>query len=185
MDQKRYSNPKSSWSSHVSSWVSVRQSWLQTKGSPAQTGMPRDGWAHLSQQQCTTRASKCMKQKLKKNDKIIHQWLQHSSLTNWPLLFSHWVVSDSATPWTAARQASPSITTSQSLLRLLSIESVMPSNHLILCRALLLLPSIFSVINIANKQKIKKVVEYPNDRHRLTEVYIDHFTQQQQSPHSL
>ena len=44
-----------------------------------------------------------------------------------------------ATPWTAARQASLSITNSQSLLRLMSIESVMPSNHLILCHSLLLM----------------------------------------------
>ena len=43
------------------------------------------------------------------------------------------VVSDSATPWTAARQASLSITISRSLLKLMSIESVMSSNHLILC----------------------------------------------------
>ena len=48
-----------------------------------------------------------------------------------------------ATPWTAARQASLSITNSRSLLKLVSIESVMPSNHLILCHPLLLLPSIF------------------------------------------
>ena len=48
-----------------------------------------------------------------------------------------------ATPWTIARQASLSITNSQSLPKLMSIESVMPSNHLILCRPLLLLPSIF------------------------------------------
>ena len=46
-----------------------------------------------------------------------------------------------ATPWTAARQASLSITNSQSSLKLMSIASVMPSNHLILCRSLLLLPS--------------------------------------------
>ena len=46
-----------------------------------------------------------------------------------------------ATPWTAARQASLSFTVSQSLLSLMSIESVMPSNHLILCCPLLLLPS--------------------------------------------
>ena len=59
--------------------------------------------------------------------------------------FSRSVVSDSATPWTAARQASLSITNSRSLLKLMSIESVMPSNHLILCHALLL-PSIFSSI---------------------------------------
>ena len=52
------------------------------------------------------------------------------------------------TSWTAARQASLSITNSQSLLKLMSIESVMPSNHLILCRPLLLLPSIFSSIRV-------------------------------------
>ena len=49
------------------------------------------------------------------------------------------------TPWTAACQASLSITNSRSLHKLISIESVMPSNHLILCRPLLLLPSIFPV----------------------------------------
>ena len=52
------------------------------------------------------------------------------------------------TPWTAALQASLSITNSQSLPRLMSIESVMPSNHLILCRPLLLLPSIFTNIRV-------------------------------------
>ena len=51
------------------------------------------------------------------------------------------------TPWTAARQASLTITISQSLLRLMSIESVMPSNHLILCCPLLLLPSVFPSIS--------------------------------------
>ena len=51
-----------------------------------------------------------------------------------------------ATPRTASRQASLSITNSQSLLKLMSVESVMPSNHLILCRTLLLSPSIFPSI---------------------------------------
>ena len=55
-------------------------------------------------------------------------------------------MSDPATPWTAAHQASLSITDSQSLLRLMSIESVMPSSHLIFCRSLLLSPSIFPSI---------------------------------------
>jgi len=55
---------------------------------------------------------------------------------------SHSVVSDSAIPWIAARQASLSITNHQSSLRLMSIESVMPSNHLMLCCPLLLLPPI-------------------------------------------
>ena len=53
-----------------------------------------------------------------------------------------------ATPWTVACQASLSITNSQSLLKLISIESMMPSNHFILCRPLLLLPSIFSSIRV-------------------------------------
>ena len=53
-----------------------------------------------------------------------------------------------ATPWTEARQASLSITNSWSLLKLMSIESVMPSNHLNLCRPLLLLPSIFPSIRV-------------------------------------
>ena len=62
--------------------------------------------------------------------------------------FSRSVVSDSATPWTAARQSSLSITNSQSLFKLMSITSVMPSNHLILCCLLLLLPSIFPSIKV-------------------------------------
>ena len=53
-----------------------------------------------------------------------------------------------ATPWTAARQAAQSITISQSLLKLMSIESVMPSNHLIHCHPLLLLPSICPSIRV-------------------------------------
>ena len=53
-----------------------------------------------------------------------------------------------ATPWTAACQASLFITNSQSLLKLMSIESVMPSNHLIFCHPLLLLPSIFPSIKV-------------------------------------
>ena len=61
-------------------------------------------------------------------------------------------VSDSATPWTAARQASLSITNSWSLLKLVSIESVMPSNHLLLCRPLLLPPSIFPSIRVFSNE---------------------------------
>ena len=53
-----------------------------------------------------------------------------------------------ATPWTIAHQASLSITNSRSLLKLMSIESVMPSNHVILCHPLLLLPSIFPRIRV-------------------------------------
>ena len=56
------------------------------------------------------------------------------------------------TPWTAACQASLSITNSQSLPKLMSIESVMPSDHLILCRPLLLLPSIFPSIRVFSNE---------------------------------
>ena len=56
------------------------------------------------------------------------------------------------TPWTAARQASLSITNSQSLFKLMSIESVMPSNHLILCCPLLLPPSIFPSIRVFSNE---------------------------------
>ena len=66
--------------------------------------------------------------------------------------FSCSVVSDSVTPWTAAHQASLSITISWSSLRLTSIESVMPSSHLILCRPLLLLPSIFPSIRVFSNE---------------------------------
>ena len=65
---------------------------------------------------------------------------------------SRWVVSDSATPWTAAHQASLSFTISRSLLKCMSIESVMPSNHLILCCPLLFLPSIFPSIRVFNSE---------------------------------
>ena len=56
------------------------------------------------------------------------------------------------TPWTAARQASLSFTISESLPKLMSTESVMPSNHLILCRPLLLLPSIFPSIRVFSNE---------------------------------
>ena len=58
------------------------------------------------------------------------------------------------TPWTAAHQASQSITNSQSLLKLMSIELVMPSNHLILCHPLLLQPSIFPSIRVFSNESV-------------------------------
>ena len=59
-----------------------------------------------------------------------------------------------ATLWTAALQASLSITNSRSLLKLMSIESVIPSNHLILCHSLLLLPSIFPSIRVFSSESV-------------------------------
>ena len=66
------------------------------------------------------------------------------------------------TPWTAARQASLSFTISQSLPKLMSIESVMPSNHLILCRSLLLLPSIFPRIRVFSNESAL-CIRWPKD----------------------
>ena len=74
-------------------------------------------------------------------------WIsQFSSVTQSVQLFS--------TPWTAARQASLSVKKSWSLLKLMSIESVMPSNHLNLCHPLLLLPSIFPRIRVFSNESV-------------------------------
>ena len=62
-----------------------------------------------------------------------------------------------ATPWTAALQASLSITNSQSLLKLVSIESMMPSNYLILCCPLLLLPSVFPNIRVFSSESVLRI----------------------------
>ena len=66
--------------------------------------------------------------------------------------FSLSVTFDSVTPWTVARQASLFFTIFRNVLKLVSIESVMPSNHLILCRPLLLLPSIFPSIRVFSNE---------------------------------
>ena len=81
--------------------------------------------------------------------KIIHSgWKSVQFSSVWPL--SHvWLF---AAPWTASCQASLSITNSQSLLKFMSIESVMPSNHLILCHPIILLPSIFPSIRIFSNE---------------------------------
>ena len=61
------------------------------------------------------------------------------------------------TPWTAEHQASLSITNSQSLLKLMSIESLMPSNHLIFCRPFLLLPSIFPSFRVFSGESVLRI----------------------------
>ena len=68
--------------------------------------------------------------------------------------FSYCLVRLFATPWTAAHRASLSITNTQNLLKLMSIASVMPSNHLILCHSLLFLPSIFPSIRVFSKESV-------------------------------
>ena len=71
--------------------------------------------------------------------------------------FSCSVVSDSVIAWTVAHQASLSITNSQGLLKRMSVESVMPSNHLILCHPLLLLPSIFPSIKVSSNDSALRI----------------------------
>ena len=104
-------------------WVAISSS----KGS----SQPKD-WTHVSYVSCTGRGLFTTSATWKP-----HRYRYISSV--------QWLsrVQVLATPWTAARQASLCITNSQSLLKLMSVESVMPSNHLILCHPLLLLPSIF------------------------------------------
>ena len=75
--------------------------------------------------------------------------------------FGHSVISDSVTSWTAACQASLSITNSQSLLKLVSIELVMPSNHLIFCCPLLFQPSIFPSIRVFSNESVL-CIRWPN-----------------------
>ena len=72
-----------------------------------------------------------------------------TSVSSLQLLSCVWLF---VTPWTTARQASLSITNSRSLPNLMSIKSVMPSNHLILCHPLLLLPSIFPSIRVFSNE---------------------------------
>ena len=81
------------------------------------------------------------------------------------LLLSRSVMSDSVIPWTAAHQASLYLTISRRLLKLMSIGSVMPSNHLIPCGSLLLLPSVFPSIRlfsneVGSSHQVAKVLEF-------------------------
>ena len=95
-----------------------------------------------------------------------HCLLHHISLDNYIIIvyfssvqFNHSVshVRLFVTPWTAARQASLSITNSQNLLKLMSIESMMPSNHLILCHPILLAPSIFPSITVFSNESALRI----------------------------
>ena len=92
------------------------------------------------------------KSKLKKLKKKNNQGFVPQKELRSVQLLSH--VQLFASPWTAACQASLSITNSQSLLKLMSMKSVMPSNHLILCRSLLLPPSIFSSIRVFSNKSV-------------------------------
>ena len=86
-------------------------------------------------------------------------WFQLYDILSSVQFFSHvWLL---VTPSTAACQASLSISNSWSLLKLMSIESVMPSNHLILCRPLLLLPSIFPSIRVFSNESVLRIITWP------------------------
>ena len=94
---------------------------------------------------------------------LLEHWYKfiHSFYSIRSVQFSHSVVFNSATPWTTARQASLSITDSWSLLIFMSIELVMPSNHLILCHSLLLPPSIFPSLRVLSSESVLHI-RWPN-----------------------
>ena len=89
-----------------------------------------------------------------KNCRLSSQYTPSSTFVQFSLVQSLSRVQLFSTPWTAALQAPLSITKSRSLPKLMSIESVMPSNHLILCRPLLLLPSIFPSIRVFSNESV-------------------------------
>ena len=89
----------------------------------------------------------CFKEKRRKSHLSLYLYLNL-------LIFNHYAMFESVAIWTAARQTSLSLTISQSLLKLMSIELVMPSNHLILCCFLLLLLSVFPSIRIFSNESI-------------------------------
>ena len=95
-----------------------------------------------------------MTKNLRRTNSITWKYLLINFLLTFSSVQSLSCVQLFATPWTSARQASLSITNSQSPLKLISIESVMPSNHLILCCPFLLLPSIFPSIKIFLKEEV-------------------------------
>ena len=100
---------------------------------------------------------------VKENDKAVYRHPVIKLLCC--IQFSCSVMSDSETPWNASHQASLSITNTQSLLKFMSIESVMPSNHLILCHPLLLLPLVFPSIRVWRRQWHPTPVPLPGKSH--------------------
>ena len=89
-----------------------------------------------------------------KNSRETFSFLDHVCVLSHSVQFSCSLMSNSATPWTAAHQVSLFITNSLSLLKLISTELVMPSNHLIMCCPLLLLPSIFASIRVSSNESV-------------------------------
>ena len=93
----------------------------------------------------------------KQNPKGIKLLSQRENINHFSVIQSLTCVWLFGTPWTTAGQASLSFTISRSLLKLMSIESVMPPNHLFLCRPLLLLPSIFPSIRVFSSESVLHV----------------------------
>ena len=91
-----------------------------------------------------------------------HSQIKLDAINIFIMLFSHQVLSNSVTQWAVAWQASLSITISRSLPKFMSIESVIPSNHLILCRPLPLLPSIFPSIRVFSSESALHI-RWPKD----------------------
>ena len=125
---------------------------LQRTKFPALSVLQIDGWEGLPGITWIL-SSKCALFSLllwvdvKYSGETLHRWY----ISSVQLLSRVWLF---ATPWTAALQASLSITNTWSLLKLMSIESVTPSNHLILCRPLLLPPSVFPSIRVFSNESV-------------------------------
>ena len=123
-------------------WLNAKESSCQCTRHPGLGGSPGEGNGNPLQYSCLENLM----------DRGIWQTLSINSVQ-----FSCSVMSDSVTPWTAACQAPLSITNSWSLLKLMFIELVMPSNHLILCRPLLLLPSIFPSLRVFSNESVLRI----------------------------
>ena len=105
---------------------------------------------------------------LRKYERIYNNMCHVNTLVNnvcyiASIQFSRSVMSNSATPWTATCQASLSITNSRSLLKLMSIASVMTSNNLILCHPLLLPPSMFPSIRVFSNESVLLHIRWPKN----------------------
>ena len=142
--------------SHI--WLSATP-WIPVGQVPPSMGLPRQEsleWVAIS----SSRGSSWPKDQIQVSciscigRWILYHWVPWDipKILSYSAQFSHSVVSDSATPWIAAPQASLSITNSQSLPKLMSIESVMPSSHLIFCHPLLLLPPILPSIRVFSNE---------------------------------
>ena len=135
------------WCFHQKLWNEPVSPWLELNQVPSPCSITVLGWMKWGD--CLTLGP------------CTHLWNKTHS-TNWYWEWSFVVQLLSRVtlwdpPWSAARQASLSFTISRSLLKLMSIELVMPSNHLILCHPLLLLPSIFSSIRVFSNESALRI----------------------------